>query len=221
MVERLGMFPLNSVLLPAMGVPLHVFEDRYRALVEHLLTITDPSLRVFGSVAIREGYEVGSHGKQELHRVGCRLQITEVTAHPDGTFDILTVVRDRIRLEELDTRGPFPVGEVTEIVDQATIVPESLTQEAMRAFSAYRSVLETIRADTVVGTLPRDPLYLAWVLAAAAPLTFPDRQALLEETDPVKRLEMVAELFRSEQQAMSVLPSLPATDVARTGWSPN
>ena len=40
-------------------VPLHVFEDRYRALVHHLLTIPDKSLRLFGIVAIREGYEVG------------------------------------------------------------------------------------------------------------------------------------------------------------------
>ena len=41
-------------------VPLHVFEDRYRALVHHLLTIPDKSLRLFGIVAIREGYEVGA-----------------------------------------------------------------------------------------------------------------------------------------------------------------
>ena len=40
-------------------VPLHVFEDRYRALVHHLLTISDKSMRLFGIVAIREGYEVG------------------------------------------------------------------------------------------------------------------------------------------------------------------
>jgi uncharacterized protein len=221
MDETLPMFPLNSVLFPTMSVPLHVFEDRYRALVTHVLAESDPARRVFGSVAIREGYEVGEHGKQELHRVGCRLQITEATAHPDGTFDILTVARDRFRLNRLETGGPFPIGEVTNIVDESTIVPEGLVDKAIATFAGYRSVLSEIRADPLTGPLPRDPVYLAWVLASAAPLTFPDRQSLLEQTDPGERLSMVTDLFRSELRAMSVIPSLPATDVARTGWSPN
>lgn len=221
MDETLPMFPLNSVLFPTMSVPLHVFEDRYRALVTHVLAEPDPARRVFGSVAIREGYEVGEHGKQELHRVGCRLQITEVTAHPDGTFDILSVARDRFRLNRLETGGPFPIGEVTNIVDESTNVPEGLVDKAIATFAGYRSVLSEIRADPLTGPLPRDPVYLAWVLASAAPLTFPDRQALLEQTDPAGRLTMVTDLFRSELRAMSVIPSLPATDVARTGWSPN
>jgi uncharacterized protein len=221
MAETLPMFPLNSVLFPTMSVPLHVFEDRYRALVKHVLAEPDPARRVFGSVAIREGYEVGEHGKQELHRVGCRLQITEATAHADGTFDILTVARDRFRLNRLETGGPFPIGEVTNIIDESTLVPEGLVETATVTFADYRSVLSEIRADPLTGPLPRDPVYLAWVLASAAPLTFPDRQALLEVTDPGERLTMVTNLFRSELRAMSVIPSLPATDVARTGWSPN
>ena len=71
------MFPLNSVVFPGMTLPLHVFEDRYRMLVNHLLTIEDPAQRVFGTVAIREGYEVGDHGAQSVYRVGCVLQLTE------------------------------------------------------------------------------------------------------------------------------------------------
>jgi uncharacterized protein len=221
MDQRLPMFPLNSVLFPTMSVPLHVFEDRYRAMVKHLLTVTDPAQRVFGSVAIREGYEVGEHGKQELHRIGCRLQITEVSAHADGTFDLLAVARDRFRLDRLDTDGEFPVGEVVQVADDTSVVAESLIELATTTFMKYRSALARIRTDPLTGPLPRDAGYLAWVLASAAPLTFPDRQALLEETDPSARLAMVTDLFRSELRAMSVIPSLPATDVARTGWSPN
>ena len=221
MDQRLPMFPLNSVLFPTMSVPLHVFEDRYRAMVEHLLSLPDPAQRVFGSVAIREGYEVGEHGKQELHRIGCRLQITEVATHPDGTYDLLAVARDRFRLDSLDTDGAFPVGEVVLITDETNAVPEDLIEIATTTFRHYRHALSHIRADPLPGPLPRDAGYLAWVLASAAPLTFPDRQALLEETDPAARLSMVTDLFRSEVRAMSVIPSLPATDVARTGWSPN
>ena len=46
------LFPLNTVLFPGVTIPLHIFEDRYRALVHHLLRL-DPEDRMFGSVAIR------------------------------------------------------------------------------------------------------------------------------------------------------------------------
>ena len=45
MGDTLPMFPLNSVLFPGMSVPLRVFEDRYRALVHHLLRVEDPTER--------------------------------------------------------------------------------------------------------------------------------------------------------------------------------
>ena len=99
------MFPLNTVVFPGMSVPLHVFEDRYRMLVRHLLTVDDPAARVFGTVAIREGYEVGSHGVQSVHRVGCVVQMTSVDPYPDGRFDIEVVGRRRLRLDALDTSG--------------------------------------------------------------------------------------------------------------------
>ena len=114
MSDALPMFPLNAVLFPGVSVPLTVFEDRYRALVHHLLRVEDPDERVFGSVGIREGYEVGDHGAQSLFRVGCRVQLTEVESHPDGTFDIVAVGLERIELERLDTTGTFPVGHVVD-----------------------------------------------------------------------------------------------------------
>lgn len=215
------MFPLNTVLFPGVSVPLHVFEDRYRAMVHHLLRESDPAQRVFGSVAIREGYEVGEHGRQELHRVGCRLQLTEVQAHPNGSFDIVAVGRDRIRLERMDTSGPFPAGQVTELPDNPWAVPQKTVTRAREAFARYAAAIRELRGDPDPGELPREPAYLAWVLAAAAPLTLPDRQSLLEARDPAVRLRMVTALFREELRSMRAIPSLPATEVARTGWSPN
>src|SRR5690242_342495 len=103
------MFPLNMVLFPGVSVPLHVFEDRYRALVHHLLRVPDPTDRVFGSVAIREGYEVGDHGAQSLYRVGCKVRMTDVQSNADGTFDLVAVGLERIEMDRLDPSGLFPV----------------------------------------------------------------------------------------------------------------
>lgn len=221
MTDRLPMFPLNSVVFPGVTVPLHVFEDRYRALMHHLLRIEDPADRVFGSVAIREGYEVGDHGAQSLFRVGVRLQLAEAEAHADGTFDIVAVGRDRIRLDRLERGDQFPVGEVDELPEPEVAVPDELADRARATFTAYRHALSEVAADPYSGTLPTDPTYLSWVLAACAPLPMADRQQLLEAGDAEERLVLVTELLRSELRTMNVIRSLPATEVARTRWSPN
>jgi len=215
------MFPLNSVVFPGVTVPLHVFEDRYRALMHHLLRIEDPADRVFGSVAIREGYEVGDHGAQSLFRVGVRLQLTEAEARPDGTFDIVAVGRDRIRLDRLERGDLFPLGEVDDLPEPAVTVPAELVDRARATFTAYRLALSQISADPYHGALPTDPLYLSWVLAACAPLPMAERQQLLEASDAEERLVLTTELLRTELRAMNVITSLPATEVARTRWSPN
>lgn len=221
MSDTLPMFPLNAVLFPGVSVPLTVFEDRYRALVHHLLRVSNPEERVFGSVGIREGYEIGDHGAQSLFRVGCRVQLTEVESHPDGTFDIVAVGLERIELERLDTSGLFPVGHVVDRPEPAGYVPEEILDRARATFTAYRMALTEIRSDPYSGTMPRDPTYLSWTLAAVAPLPMQERQALLEAEDAALRLTMVTDLLRGELRAMNVIPSLPATEVARTRWSPN
>lgn len=221
MTDTLPMFPLNTVLFPGVSIPLHVFEDRYRALVHHLLRIDDPSDRVFGTVAIREGYEVGEHGAQSLYRVGVRMQLTEVESNEDGTFEIVATARDRIILDGLETSGEFANGTVTDSPDEPIEGSEALHNRARATFTAYRAAISAMQGSTFSGSLPRDPGYLSWTLAALAPLPMAERQSLLEAESPEARLELVTTLLREELRAINVIPSLPATDVARTAWSPN
>ena len=54
-------FPLGTVLFPGLVLPLHVFEERYRALVRHLVDQPDGTPREFGVVAIERGWEVDHH----------------------------------------------------------------------------------------------------------------------------------------------------------------
>lgn len=217
----LPMFPLSTVVFPGVSVPLHVFEDRYRALVHHLLREPDPARRLFGSVAIREGYEVGDHGAQSLYRVGCLLQLTEVEPLADGGFEVVAVGRGRLRLDRLETTGEFPAGHVTELPEGTVPVPEEVLNRARAVFTAYRAAVAAYRPDPFSGTLPQDADYLSWTLSAVAPLPMAERQSLLEADDTLERLELVTDLLRAELRAMNVIPSLPATEVARTRWSPN
>jgi uncharacterized protein len=222
--EQLPIFPLNTVMFPGVSVPLHVFEDRYRALVHHLLTISDKTMRLFGVVAIREGYEVGQHGVQSVHRVGCVVQMTSVEPYQDGRFDIEVVGRSRLRLDGLDTSGEFLVGDV-ETLPERTAKGSDATQEAERTlavYQEYRRRLSVLRGGEVLdGDLPRDPEYLSYSLAATCLLTLQERQSLLEASTPLDRLVMLRHALHEEMRAMRAIPSLPATEVARTNWSPN
>ncbi|HET6624845.1 MAG TPA: LON peptidase substrate-binding domain-containing protein [Nocardioidaceae bacterium] len=224
MSEQLPMFPLNTVLFPGVTMPLHVFEDRYRALVHHLLTIPDKAERVFGVVAIREGYEVGSHGAQSVHRVGCVAQMTSVEPHPDGRFDIEIVGRQRMRLDSMDTSGAFLVGGVDLLPEEEGIPagPDEEAERTMNTFLVYRERLSALRgAEVLDGVFPRDPTYLSYSLAATCLLTLRERQALLETDSAHERLIMLRRSLHEEMRAMRAVPSLPATEVARTAWFPN
>jgi len=55
--SRLPVFPLGTVLFPGLVLPLHIFEERYRDLVKHLLSRPDGDPREFGVVAIKQGWE--------------------------------------------------------------------------------------------------------------------------------------------------------------------
>jgi uncharacterized protein len=222
--EQLPIFPLNTVVFPGVTVPLHVFEDRYRALVHHLLTISDRSMRLFGIVAIREGYEVGEHGTQSVHRVGCVVQMTSVEPYEDGRFDIEVVGRERMQVGTIDTSGSFLVGDVSTMRERT---PKGIdtAREAARTlgtFEEYRRRLSLMRGGEVLdGAMPRDPEYLSYSLAATCLLTLQERQSLLEAESALERLVMLRHVLLEEMRAMRAIPSLPATEVARTSWSPN
>ncbi len=215
------MFPLNTVVFPGMSVPLHVFEERYVALVEHLLATTEPANRLFGTVAIREGYEVGDHGAQSVYRLGCLLQLTDVERRPDGSFDVVAVARDRLLLSEMIPGGDYPHGLVTIITESKTTVATEVLDRARATFTAYRAAVAELQGDPFEGSLPKDPSYLAWTLASIVPLPMAERQSLLEADDVEARLDLMTRLLRDELRAINVIPSLPATQVARTAWSPN
>lgn len=215
-------FPLNTVLFPGVTVPLHVFEERYRRLVNDLLAMADPAERVFGIVAIREGYEVGDHGVQSAHRVGTLVQLTSVEPYDDGRFDIEVTGRQRLRMSTMDTTGPYFQAEVDLLADDDEPGARNEATRALAAFHAYRAQLSEMRGGPVLtGDLPTDPAYLSYALAATCLLTLRERQALLEADSARERLTMLRLGLVDEMRAMRALPSLPATEVARTRWSPN
>ena len=221
-MTEVPLFPLNTVVFPGVVTPLHIFEERYRALIRELVGIETVFDRVFGIIAIREGYEVGDHGMQSAHRVGTLVQLTEVEPYDDGRFDIQVIGRQRLRVTESDNSGPFLRGVVELLPDEDEPDAVSEAQHTLMTFETYREALSEMRGGPVLaGEMPTDPAYLSYALASTCLLTLPQRQTLLEAESAQERLGMLRRTLHEEMRAMRALPSLPATEVARTRWSPN
>jgi len=111
---ELPMFPLGSVLLPGMVLPLQVFEPRYRVLVDTVLLADEPE---FGSVMIERGNEVG--GGDVRATVGCIARIVDFTRHEDGVVTMVAVGTRRITVEDWLDDDPFPRALVADWPDGA------------------------------------------------------------------------------------------------------
>ncbi len=218
----LPLFPLGAVLYPGMLLPLHIFEERYRQLVRDLLD--GPELRRFGVIAIRKGRETGIDGVHSLYEIGCTATLRRVDRRDDGRFDIVTVGSQRFRLRGLDETRPYLQGEVDilaeEPVDPASAEPAVRVVQA--AFREYLDVLTEWGGAVVrLEDLPDEPTLLSFIIAAAMIIDLPERQALLAESDTLRRLALQRALLSRETAMLRTTTSRPAPDLRHTPYSPN
>ena len=222
MSTMLPLFPLGAVLYPGMLLPLHIFEERYRQLVRDLLDGPEP--RWFGVIAIRKGRETGIDGVHSLYEIGCTATLRRVDRHEDGRFDIVTVGSRRFRLLGLDETRPYLQGEVEllaeEPADPAVAGPAVRVIQA--AFREYLDALTEWGGATVrLEELPDEPELLSFLVAAAMVIDLPERQALLAESDTLRRMAMQRALLSRETAMLRTTTSRPAPDLRNTPYSPN
>jgi Lon protease-like protein len=143
---EIPLFPLHTVLCPGIALPIHIFEPRYRLMIERCIEQSAP----FGVVVIRNGREVGS-GNVSIAGVGTFAEIREVTRLPDGRYDILVVGSGRFAVETVDTaREPYLLAEVTGINDEVgdLATATSLAARTMRRFVAYLQLMQPMEGET-------------------------------------------------------------------------
>ncbi|MEH0820595.1 MULTISPECIES: LON peptidase substrate-binding domain-containing protein [unclassified Micromonospora] len=219
MTARLPVFPLGTVLFPGLVLPLHIFEERYRALVRHLVGLPEGAPREFGVVAIQAGWEVApgpgratpGGGEVTLHEVGCTAELRQVTELDDGGFDIVTVGRRRFRIAEVDdASAPYLTAEV-EWLPEPGGTDDIAELLAARVIAVFRQYLGLIRPDPeeISEQLPEDPTVLSHLVAATAALTVADRQRLLAIDDTAARLRAELRLLNREAALLRQVRAVP------------
>jgi uncharacterized protein len=187
------MFPLGSVLLPHMLLPLHVFEPRYRTLLRDVLDGDGE----FGVVLISRGHEVG--GGDQRTDVGTVARILQAEELDDGRWIVVAVGTRPCRVERWLPDDPYPRALVRDLEEEVPDLGrlrellEVLEPRVRRVLGMQAELGEEGVPATV--TFDPDPLVACWQLAVAAPLSAFDAQRVLEAPDPLERLHLLDDLL--------------------------
>ncbi|MEX1019804.1 MAG: LON peptidase substrate-binding domain-containing protein [Litorilinea sp.] len=174
---QMPLFPLNLVLFPGMVLPLHIFEPRYREMMNRCIDENIP----FGVVMIHQGEEVG--GGALPFEVGTAARITRVERLDDGRMNITAVGTQRFRILELDQSRSYLQAKVAQfpIVNGSTRAASALVQKVRPKIMEYVELLgEASHTELKLDRLPEDPTTLAFLVAIAIQINNADKQKLLE-----------------------------------------
>ena len=185
-------FPLpNVVLFPQVFLPLHVFEPRYRTMVEDALT----GDRIIGMALLRPGWEGDYEGRPSIYPIGCAGVITHHERLPDGRFNIVLRGMEKFRIVGEDDSRSYRLAHVEGIA-------EPVAEADRMEIRHRRQRLEAVLAATVErsGGEPRFPPAvpdedLVNALAQYLPLEPLERQALLERDGIAARCRGLIELL--------------------------
>lgn len=197
-MRELAMFPLGTVLLPHMVLPLHVFEPRYRALVRDVLDRE----REFGVTLITRGHEVG--GGDERSDVGTMARILQAEELEDGRWLVVGLGVQRVRVARWLDDDPYPRALVDDLADDGAdaTLPPGITGRlrrvlAMHAELGFAGVPATLEIED-------DPAVAAWQIAVAAPLTPFDAQRVLAAPGSAARLALLDELLEDLEEVLAL-----------------
>jgi Lon protease-like protein len=184
-VRDFPLFPLGIVALPGEIVPLHIFEERYKTMMERCLA----DKCEFGIVWLSD---------DGLREIGCACEITEVVDRgEDGKLDILTLGTRPFQLLEREERLPYPAGTVEFLADREEALDGSL---AALARETYAELVERATDNRP------DPLELsrmgAYAMAATVDFGLDAKQGLLDIRSENARLRLVTRLFRAAMKRM-------------------
>jgi Lon protease-like protein len=200
-LEELPLFPLNTVLFPYASLRLHVFEQRYRDMIQACIQED----RGFGIVLIRTGSEVGDN---EPYLVGTTVRITSVHTYDDGRMDIQVQGERRFRIRGIDESQPYLVG-LVEPVSDYTIDDSPETEEMIRrAREEFEALVQRVfsRQDFDVQVVfPDEPIALSFTMANFLPMENLEKQRLLETTDTADRIASLMPILRN--QMMEAAPN--------------
>ena len=175
LATNLPLFPLNVVLFPGNILPLHIFEERYRAMIHECLQEDSE----FGIILAKGGRVIG-----DSYSIGTAVKIIDSDIMEDGRMNIMTVGQYRFEVQEITCQTPYLEALVDPISTNLPIDPtrlQALISRASELCETYENLLsETVTDWEVPKSLPERPFHLACHIATRLQITLLEKQRLLE-----------------------------------------
>lgn len=179
MQEWLPLFPLQVVLLPEAELPLHIFEERYKEMIQEVIR----GHLEFGVVLANE---------KGIVNTGCTATVSKVLReYPDGRLDILTVGRRRFEILRLNDERSFLRGAVEFFDDDDASLP---APEARRQAIEGFNQLQALESHQPLATRDAENPQLSFHLAEPVS-DLGMRQALLSARSEAERIRQLAGFF--------------------------
>jgi Lon protease-like protein len=223
---ELPIFPLDTVLFPGMPVRLHIFEQRYREMFEHVLSTN----RIFGISLIKKGQEALGP-LPEPYETGCTARVSGIEKLDDGTFNATVIGDERFRILRMGAGQSY----LTAFVESAPL-QEHHTLEVVRGAHRLRPRLvrylallaQFVREDDEGGLtmnvdltglqLPEDPMMLLYLAAALVQIPAIEKQPLLEADTAALLLSKVQQIFRRELALLPPLAEVSEEQARVSAW---
>jgi Lon protease-like protein len=192
-VRSFPLFPLGIVALPGESVPLHIFEERYRRMIDSCLQAAASTLeREFGIVWLSD---------EELKPVGCACAVEQVLERlEDGRLNIVVRGTRPFRLLERQDELPYPAGVVEFLGDESEAAD-------VDAAGAARSLYRELLAQATDREIEQDELDRldAYAIAATVEFDVADKQQLLELRSENARMRLLALLLGQALERLELL----------------
>lgn len=203
---RLPLFPLNVVLFPGMLLPLHIFEERYKVMIQECLA----SDRLFGVILARnrraQAPNVADLDIHDIYGIGTTAQIKAVENLQDGRMNLITVGQERFVIKNIySSAADFLIGLVDPLlmVDDSPEVVEFMAQKLRPLVKQYIQHLGDASGEDLSGTtLPVDPTDLAFLAGAAIQGPLPDKQQILSSDSLTKLIARTTTVVDREDQIL-------------------
>ncbi len=186
MSRRLRLFPLNAVLFPGAALNLHIFEARYKQMINECLE----SGEGFGVALIADGAEAGDPNVTP-HDIGSIAEIVDVQPLPFGRYYISTVGRARFRITEIVSREPYLTVSAELLEDDALPLDddiEDLTERVRDLFAEYLDLVVEFSGQETVVEMPDDAQDASYLIGDTLQIAEAFKQRLLELDTAKERL---------------------------------
>ncbi len=195
--RELPLFPLNVVLFPNQNLPLHIFEPRYRIMIQRCIDNKEP----FGVVL--------AMSEDHLADVGTAALVTDVDKLPDGHMEINTVGTERFKIKDWVVGDDgYLIGTIVDYpfdLDEEPPAQELVDGVVQRMKRYLRLLAKTNGLSFQVDRFPEDARQLAIFTAIALQLDLEEKQELLEQENVADLLEVEDEILNEEVKLLSVM----------------